>query len=271
MLQEPMATSRDDHEGTPIAGALARPARPDAGSDLWARLAFGLALALLASVLVIAARSEPAPAPDRLTRRMELLELIAAEQARTELLAEQADALADEVAQFEAQMETGTLGGLQEKIDTAAAPAGLTAVRGPGLAVTLSDSVQEYVPDDDPNDYLIHEQDLQAVINALWAGDAEAMTVNGQRVLATTAIRCVGNTLLMHGQVYMPPYEIAAIGDVRALQVALDRDPAVGQFRTAAEQHELGYEVAVRDAIQIPAFEGLAPLEVARPTGMDLG
>lgn len=262
-----MSSSTHAQPDTVADGAAGR----DAAAGTSARIAFAVTVALLAGALVVAARADTAPATDRMSRRVELMQLIAAEQARTEALAAQADALATQVADFEAAMEAGALGGLQETVDAASAVAGFTAVRGPGLAVTLSDSVRVSSPDEDPNSYLIHEQDLQAVINALWAGDAEAITVNGQRVLATTAIRCVGNTLLMHGQVYMPPYEIAAIGDATVLNDALERDPAVERFRVAAEQYELGYEVDAPELIEVPAFEGLPPLEVARPAGTDLG
>ena len=65
----------------------------------------------------------------------------------------------------------------------------------------------------DPDDYVIHQQDVQAVVNALWAGGAEAMMLQDQRVISTSAVRCVGNTLILQGRVYSPPYIITAIGD----------------------------------------------------------
>ena len=74
----------------------------------------------------------------------------------------------------------------------------------------------------DPDDYVIHQQDVQAVVNALWAGGAEAMMLQDQRVISTSAVRCVGNTLILQGRVYSPPYVITAIGDPTAMQQALD-------------------------------------------------
>lgn len=263
-----MITEREDKLPTAEDGpGTGRPADARTG----ARVAFALALAVLAGTLVIAARSEPPPDTNRLDRRVELMELIAAEQARTAALAAEADTLAGQVADYEKSMQAGELGDLQGEVDDIAAHAGLTAVRGPGVSVILNDSVRVSTPDEDPNNYLIHEQDLQAVINALWAGEAEAVAVNGQRVLATTAIRCVGNTLLLHGQVYMPPYDIAAIGDVETLAAALERDPVTQRLRAAAEQYELGFEVAAQETIEVGAFEGLSPMQVARPAGTDLG
>ena len=89
------------------------------------------------------------------------------------------------------------------------------------------------------------------------------MSVNGQRILATTAIRCVGNTLLLHGAVYSPPYVIQAVGDRVALRAELSRDPAVAQFRTAARQFKLGFAVT-DEMLDIRAFDGAPGLTVAQ-------
>ena len=82
-------------------------------------------------------------------------------------------------------------------------------VRGPGLTVTLDDAPERrdrLGGHATPNDLVVHQQDIQAVVNALWAGGAEAMTIQGQRVIATTGIKCVGNTVVLHGVPYSPPY-----------------------------------------------------------------
>ena len=76
-----------------------------------------------------------------------------------------------------------------------------------------------------PDDLVIHQQDVQGVVNALWAGGAEAMTIMGQRVVATTAVRCVGNTLLLHGRVYSPPFVVTAVGDPARLRARARRRP----------------------------------------------
>ena len=73
---------------------------------------------------------------------------------------------------------------------------------------------------------------MQAVVNALWAGGAEAMTIMGVRVISTSAVRCVGNTLLLHGRVYSPPFVITAIGDPSAMQQALENPTAYVSSKT---------------------------------------
>ena len=80
---------------------------------------------------------------------------------------------------------------------------------GPGSRSSSTTRPRHRDADVDPNQLVVHQSDLQAVVNALWAGGAEAMTIAGQRVIATSAVRCVGNTLLLNGEVYSPPFRVA--------------------------------------------------------------
>ena len=242
-------------------------AQPPASPSPLTRAAFVVTLALVAVLLIVSARAETT-APARTGRRVELVELIRAEQQRTRDLEASVEELAAEVASFEGAEAQGAerVRRVQRRVDRLVAAAGLTAVRGPGLRTVLTDSELDEASTGNLNDLVIHEQDLQAVINALWAGGAEAVSVNGQRVLATTAIRCVGNTLLLHGGVYSPPYVVEAVGDRVALRAELARDPAVERFRAAARQFKLGFAVT-DESLEIPAFEGATDLDVAQTAG----
>ena len=95
-------------------------------------------------------------------------------------------------------------------------------MHGPGLIVTLTDAQRDadgrFPRDASPDDLVVHQQDIQAVLNALWSAGAEAIQMQDQRIIATSAPRCVGNTLLLNGRTYSPPYTITAIGDVAAMQ-----------------------------------------------------
>jgi uncharacterized protein YlxW (UPF0749 family) len=145
------------------------------------------------------------------------------------------------------------------------APGGLTKVRGPGLTVVLDDARSSSLNAGvDPNQLVVHQSDLQAVVNALWAGGAEAMTIAGQRVIATSAVRCVGNTLLLNGEVYSPPFRVAAIGPYRTMMSALDSAPGVKQFVQAAGYYGLGYTVESNSALVLPAYGGSIGLAYAR-------
>jgi uncharacterized protein YlxW (UPF0749 family) len=112
--------------------------------------------------------------------------------------------------------------------------------------------------------YVVHQQDVQAVVNALWAGGARAMQLQDQRVIATSAVRCVGPLLILQGRTYPPPYRITAIGDPRRLQEALASSQAVATYRDYVDYIGLGYEVTVRERVTVPAYSGPLKLHYAR-------
>ncbi|TDC40801.1 DUF881 domain-containing protein [Micromonospora sp. KC213] len=144
--------------------------------------------------------------------------------------------------------------------------AGFTALTGPGVTVELNDAPGRpdgSLPKGATNDDLVvHQGDVQAVVNALWAGGAEAMSIMNVRVLSTSAVRCVGNTLLLHGRVYSPPFKIVAIGDPAALQRALADSQGVQVFKQEADHWQLGYTETV-STVTVPAFEDSTALRSA--------
>jgi uncharacterized protein YlxW (UPF0749 family) len=152
--------------------------------------------------------------------------------------------------------------------DALAGAAGLVAVRGPGVTVSLDDAPRRegVAPASaNPDDLVVHQQDVQAVVNALWVGGAEAMTLMGQRVISTSAVRCVGNTVVLHGRVYSPPFVVSAIGDPQRLRIALDQEPGVEFFRTFVDRYGLGYAVRTGRALRLPAYDG--PMELPHVLG----
>jgi uncharacterized protein YlxW (UPF0749 family) len=150
-------------------------------------------------------------------------------------------------------------------------PAGLRAVSGPGVTVTLSDAPQstgEETPDtvDNPNLLLVHQQDIQAVVNAMWSGGATAITIQGQRVVSTTGIRCIGNSVQLQGVPYSQPYRITAVGDVASLTAAIENDPYLQVYREDADNPDInvGWEETTEDHVVAPAYEGLTDLQYAK-------
>jgi uncharacterized protein YlxW (UPF0749 family) len=101
--------------------------------------------------------------------------------------------------------------------------AGLTPLEGPGVVITLSDSIRPPRPGDDPNKTILHYSDLAAVVSELWAGGAEAVAVNGERIVSSTGVTCVGTTILCNTKRMAPPYVITAIGAPDELQRYLRR------------------------------------------------
>ncbi|HSY16296.1 MAG TPA: DUF881 domain-containing protein [Jatrophihabitantaceae bacterium] len=186
----------------------------------------------------------------------------------------QVDAESATLAAIQAQVsgETGEAGRQNSAVATAQAagatlqePGGLTAVEGPGILVVLDDAATlTGTTSLDANESIVHQSDLQAVVNALWAGGAEAMTVAGQRIIATSAVRCVGNTLLLNGRVFSPPYRVAAIGSYVTMRAALDDSAGVTLFKQAASYYGLGYTVEQVNSQQLPAYDSPITLSYAK-------
>ena len=146
-----------------------------------------------------------------------------------------------------------------------AAAAGLTPVVGPAVTVSLDDAPRSVVQRDlaagaQPDDLVIHQQDVQGVVNALWAGGAQAMTIMGERVVATSAVRCVGNTLLLHGRAFGPPFVVTAVGDTDTMTAALSADPDVQIFQQYVAAYGLRYRLTRSGHVTLPAYDG--PLEL---------
>jgi uncharacterized protein YlxW (UPF0749 family) len=152
--------------------------------------------------------------------------------------------------------------------------AGLVATTGPGLVVELEDAPAD-VPRPTsvrPDDLVVHQQDLQAVINALWAGGAEAMGLMDQRVISTSAFQCIGNVLSLHGRPYSPPYVVRAVGDPATLRRALYASPEIQNYLRYVDAVGLGWSVTVAsEPMTLPAYEGATDLEHARvPEGTEV-
>lgn len=151
-------------------------------------------------------------------------------------------------------------------LDALERTAGLEPLRGPGLTVTLNDAPPNAtaripgVPDPGVNDLVIHQQDIQAVVNALWRGGAEGIQVMDQRLIATSAVRCVGNTLLLQGRVYSPPYVIRAVGRTDALRSAVDADPAIKNYLQYVAAYGLGWKVQESGDLTVPGYQGSVDL-----------
>ncbi|MFD6246915.1 DUF881 domain-containing protein [Streptomyces roseolus] len=148
--------------------------------------------------------------------------------------------------------------------------AGTTEISGPGLTVTLNDAppgaqAAPGYPEPQANDLVIHQQDLQAVVNALWKGGAEGIRVMDQRLISTSAVRCVGNTLILQGRVYSPPYKITAVGDRGKLDKALADSPALQNYQLYVKAYGLGWKVDDHKDVTLPGYAGAVDLHQAQP------
>ncbi|MBU5422316.1 DUF881 domain-containing protein [Cellulomonas hominis] len=189
--------------------------------------------------------------------------------------------LADDVAALRAQVDaltreqTDTVGLEWQSAGTAYDIAsGRLAVTGTGITVSLDDAPVDgpRPAGTGPDDLVVHQQDLQAVINALWAGGAEAMALMDQRVISTSAFQCIGNVLSLQGRRYSPPYVVTAVGDPEELLDALDADPAVRAYRSWVDAVGLGWSVTEPGGgVEVPAYDGSVDMRYASvPSGTEV-
>ncbi len=173
------------------------------------------------------------------------------------VLQTEVDTLATEVNDL---TETKISPALSAQINQLEQATGLTPVSGSALRISLDDAPRDPgspLPDGvSPDDLVVHQQDVQSVVNAMWRGGATAIQVMDQRIISTSAIRCVGNTLLLQGQVYSPPFVVTAIGNTSELQQALKDEPGVLLYREYVERLNLGWDVSILNQTTIPAWQG---------------
>ena len=197
--------------------------------------------------------------PDRNT---DLAGLIRSETERNAALAQRVAELRGEV---DALAKSDGGGVDQAKLKGAAEVAGQTPVKGPAVVVTLDDAPSGVQPPGvSPELLVVHQQDIQAMVNALWSGGAEAMTIQGQRVTSRTGVKCVGNSVVLHGVPYAPPYEIAAIGNPGRLEQALADSRAVQIYRQYVTAYGLGFAQRREASVTMPAYRGSLDIEAKR-------
>ncbi|WP_347488325.1 DUF881 domain-containing protein [Desulfoscipio sp. XC116] len=143
---------------------------------------------------------------------------------------------------------------LKEELDKARQEAGMKEVRGAGVEVTLNDSSKALQPGDNPNFYVLHDGDVLRTLNELKAAGARAISLNGQRIISTTEVRCIGPTILVNkNQRLSPPFVISAIGNPETLAGSLKMKNGVVDYLQF-----FGIEVDVKkvDKLAVPAYTG---------------
>ena len=187
---------------------------------------------------------------------------------------EERDGLTEQVGQLQSELElyrqqaaSGDEGSeaLKTELEQMEITAGLTDVEGPGVSVILEDSSSTNVTGDDA-DYLIHDNDLLSVINELRSAGAEAISLNGERILATSEVRCTGAVVTVNGRRYAAPYVIFAIGDPDTLYSALTMRNGVVDILS---QWGITVRVTASDQLLIPAYSGTVDYQYAKPVAPD--
>ncbi|MGY2001541.1 DUF881 domain-containing protein [Blastococcus sp. SYSU DS1024] len=187
---------------------------------------------------------------------------VARQERQLAELQEQVQRLTEQVASRD-----GAVAEAQARGEAGADAAGLTPVAGAGVVITLDDAPQRSdgtLPSGArPDDLVIHQSDVQAVVNAVWAAGADGVAIMDQRLISTSAVRCVGNTLLLRGRTYSPPFVVTAVVDATAVEAALDASPQVAVFEQAVAAFGLTFEVRERPQVTVPAYDGGLTLQYA--------
>ena len=208
-------------------------------------LAVTVASGLLFSVSALNERRHPAATSDLAT-------LVRTRQ-------EQVRQLETEVSSLDAAIEGFSPAQSGTAAEDAFTAGSTRPVSGPGVQITLSDAPAGQVPAGaTPDDLVIHQQDIEDTMNALWSGGAEAMTVQGVRVTDRTVIRCIGNVILVDGTSFSPPYVFQAIGDPAALHAAVASNPRMVNYQAYVAKYGLGWDMQTKDALSFaPATTSL--------------
>lgn len=195
------------------------------------------------------------------SRRAGLVKLIHARQGEVENLGKQLVRLREDVVAARRRL-SATSAEDARRLRDVQMWAGTTGMAGPGLEVRLSDTDREVKTDDDRESLSVQDVDLQLVVNALWEAGAEAVAVNGQRLVATSPIRAAGETITVNFRPLVPPYEVKAIGADRR---RFERSEVAERFEQWVDDYGLGFTIRSRSKVVVPAYAGTLQLSTARP------
>lgn len=186
---------------------------------------------------------------------------------KLQTVTDERDSLAQEVISLRDKLSNigasdKTTSDLQDELRKANMAAGLIPIHGPGIIVTLNDSPLTLQAGSDPNALLVHDDDILRVTNDLKASGAEAISVNDERLTATSEIRCAGTTILVNTSKIAPPFVIKAIGDPDTLKSGvLIKNGYLDNLKV------IGIQVQVQESqdIQVPAYAGLTKFDYSKP------
>ncbi|WP_326670433.1 DUF881 domain-containing protein [Streptomyces canus] len=226
---------------------------------LRARLGLAVGLVLAALVVTVGAAQARVAAPVVAKEREELIDRIDRETETADKLEESVDQLRDDVStrQREALKQSGDTG----QADLVGILSGAVEVHGPGVKLVVNDAKEASTGGDgNPRETSgfsdtgrVRDRDMQRVVNGLWESGAEAVSINGQRLTALSAIRAAGDAILVDNKPLVPPYTVLAVGDGQRLSTRF-QDSADGLYLHALqENYGIRTAISVEDDLRLPA------------------
>jgi uncharacterized protein YlxW (UPF0749 family) len=184
-------------------------------------------------------------------------QVIQLEEEQQELRIQLADAEAEvRRIQEDSTSSSVTLSALNAQLERARLAAGLTAVTGPGVVIEIADSNRVVPPGENPSSFIVLADDLRDIVTSLWASGAEAVAINGERLVATSSIYGVGASVLVNTSFLSPPFRIEAIGDGDLLERFRSHPAFTGRVGQRIEFFGLEFAAAASQELELQAFVG---------------
>ncbi len=154
---------------------------------------------------------------------------------------------------------------LQNDLKINMVSSGRTALEGPGIKIKMYDNMSTEIEGFDINDDVIHDVDILNILNDLKIAGAEAISINNQRVIATSEIICGGPIIRINGKSFGTPFIIKAIGDTKLLMASVNAPGTYGDLLKSV--YQIGFEPEAQENVKIPAYTGNFNYTYAKPVG----
>ncbi|MEU0597040.1 DUF881 domain-containing protein [Streptomyces sp. NPDC006393] len=227
---------------------------------LRARLGLAVGLVLAALVVTVGAAQARVAAPTVAKERQELIDRIDRETAAADKLERDVDKLRGDVS--ERQRQALRESGGNSRADLVGILAGATAVHGPGVKLVVDDAKEAATGGGGGNPRetsgfsdtgRVRDRDMQRVVNGLWQSGAEAVSVNGQRLTALSAIRAAGDAILVDNKPLVPPYTVLAVGDGQRLSTRFQDSPDGLYLHALQDNYGIRTSISVEGDLRLPA------------------
>jgi uncharacterized protein YlxW (UPF0749 family) len=227
-----------------------------------------LATFLVTGLAATQFRSQPLPPSNRLARDEALRQSVNQLEDQNRTLKARVQGLQAQVKAGEDESANRSSAAQQVKaqLDDQKVIAGLTPLHGPGLTVLLHDGTDPNDPADHSLGWTIHYQDLQDIVNVLWASGAEAIAVNGQRVVPNTAFHYAGvNILVNNASRLSGPYTVTALGSPSSLASGLGNPDVLAELKSRSRIYGLGFSWVRGTRLSLPAYDATFLVKYAQP------
>ncbi|MFJ4788207.1 DUF881 domain-containing protein [Streptomyces sp. NPDC088794] len=226
---------------------------------LRARLGLAAGLVLAALVVTVGAAQARVAAPVVAKEREELIDRIDRETDATDKLEGSVDKLRDDVG--DRQREALKKSGGEDQSELVGILSGAVAVHGPGVKLVVNDAKEATTGGDgnprETNGFSdtgrVRDRDMQRVINGLWESGAEAVSINGQRLTALSAIRAAGDAILVDNKPLVPPYTVLAVGDRKRLSTRFQNSADGLYLHALQENYGIRTAISTEDDVRLAA------------------